>query len=110
MAMGLLSVVLTGWCANSAVDPTPPGPPLRRGGESEGGRVRLIRLADIAICAPSDNTQDVQEARLAVAHIICHLVERALLSLGAQIAISRSEEHTSELQSQFHLVCRLLLE
>src|SRR6266481_8737895 len=27
---------------------------------------------------------------------------------GAQSA--RSEEHTSELQSQFHLVCRLLLE
>src|SRR5689334_24648077 len=25
-------------------------------------------------------------------------------------SISRSEEHTSELQSQFHLVCRLLLE
>src|SRR5689334_24060962 len=25
-------------------------------------------------------------------------------------AIARSEEHTSELQSQFHLVCRLLLE
>src|SRR5438309_7206077 len=25
-------------------------------------------------------------------------------------ALSRSEEHTSELQSQFHLVCRLLLE
>src|SRR5689334_24696033 len=25
-------------------------------------------------------------------------------------ACSRSEEHTSELQSQFHLVCRLLLE
>src|SRR5689334_24281746 len=24
--------------------------------------------------------------------------------------MSRSEEHTSELQSQFHLVCRLLLE
>src|SRR5689334_24802603 len=38
--------------------------------------------------------------------------------LGAQIGIVgveaviqvRSEEHTSELQSQFHLVCRLLLE
>src|SRR5689334_24024600 len=26
------------------------------------------------------------------------------------LAESRSEEHTSELQSQFHLVCRLLLE
>src|SRR5689334_24026862 len=25
-------------------------------------------------------------------------------------AVVRSEEHTSELQSQFHLVCRLLLE
>src|SRR5689334_24150927 len=25
-------------------------------------------------------------------------------------ALPRSEEHTSELQSQFHLVCRLLLE
>src|SRR5689334_23496247 len=25
-------------------------------------------------------------------------------------AVRRSEEHTSELQSQFHLVCRLLLE
>src|SRR5689334_23732965 len=27
-----------------------------------------------------------------------------------QIIQTRSEEHTSELQSQFHLVCRLLLE
>src|SRR5438309_6954814 len=29
---------------------------------------------------------------------------------GQQIKSLRSEEHTSELQSQFHLVCRLLLE
>src|SRR5689334_23615703 len=28
----------------------------------------------------------------------------------ARGALDRSEEHTSELQSQFHLVCRLLLE
>src|SRR5689334_3634779 len=28
----------------------------------------------------------------------------------ARIRTRRSEEHTSELQSQFHLVCRLLLE
>src|SRR5689334_24532201 len=27
-----------------------------------------------------------------------------------RFVLSRSEEHTSELQSQFHLVCRLLLE
>src|SRR5689334_24079796 len=29
---------------------------------------------------------------------------------GSALRASRSEEHTSELQSQFHLVCRLLLE
>src|SRR2546422_8336592 len=29
---------------------------------------------------------------------------------SAQETISRSEEHTSELQSRLHLVCRLLLE
>src|SRR6201997_5909457 len=35
-----------------------------------------------------------------------HYSERSGLPCG----YSRSEEHTSELQSQFHLVCRLLLE
>src|SRR2546429_5318593 len=29
---------------------------------------------------------------------------------GAQLPVLRSEEHTSELQSRLHLVCRLLLE
>src|SRR5689334_25306982 len=32
------------------------------------------------------------------------------LPARAASATARSEEHTSELQSQFHLVCRLLLE
>src|SRR5689334_24743677 len=32
------------------------------------------------------------------------------LAQRAGLAAGRSEEHTSELQSQFHLVCRLLLE
>src|SRR5689334_24050748 len=30
--------------------------------------------------------------------------------VAVEISEERSEEHTSELQSQFHLVCRLLLE
>src|SRR5438309_9235577 len=42
------------------------------------------------------------------------LVTELLRSGAAEPAqlqeFSRSEEHTSELQSQFHLVCRLLLE
>src|SRR5689334_23804083 len=33
-----------------------------------------------------------------------------LLLVPAEFVAVRSEEHTSELQSQFHLVCRLLLE
>src|SRR5207253_10669090 len=32
------------------------------------------------------------------------------ISCGAAVAAARSEEHTSELQSRGHLVCRLLLE
>src|SRR5689334_24107002 len=37
----------------------------------------------------------------------------AVIALASELGIpfeKRSEEHTSELQSQFHLVCRLLLE
>src|SRR5689334_23944870 len=41
-------------------------------------------------------------------------VRRRVVRLGEdahlRAAVLRSEEHTSELQSQFHLVCRLLLE
>src|SRR3989449_7788906 len=36
--------------------------------------------------------------------------ERDILLLTFQDAQTRSEEHTSELQSRLHLVCRLLLE
>src|SRR5689334_24844023 len=38
---------------------------------------------------------------------VCAIPENLLLQLPG---VARSEEHTSELQSQFHLVCRLLLE
>src|ERR1041385_9279641 len=37
-------------------------------------------------------------------------LERGVLDSGPSSARSRSEEHTSELQSRLHLVCRLLLE
>src|SRR5689334_24041698 len=36
--------------------------------------------------------------------------KRHLYGARSDDAACRSEEHTSELQSQFHLVCRLLLE
>src|SRR2546429_6749719 len=38
------------------------------------------------------------------------LAARAASSCAAAAKVTRSEEHTSELQSRLHLVCRLLLE
>src|SRR5689334_24786539 len=40
----------------------------------------------------------------------CAGVEGSSSCSPTRASASRSEEHTSELQSQFHLVCRLLLE
>src|SRR2546422_2123695 len=46
-----------------------------------------------------------QHARAVRPQALLHLVQPLVLLLPA-----RSEEHTSELQSRLHLVCRLLLE
>src|SRR4051794_41584133 len=40
----------------------------------------------------------------------CRRVQEALRAAGIEYDKVRSEEHTSELQSPVHLVCRLLLE
>src|SRR5687768_17815946 len=45
--------------------------------------------------------------------LMAHRLDNALATIaGASVSVglSRSEEHTSELQSRLHLVCRLLLE
>src|SRR5689334_24358237 len=47
----------------------------------------------------------LEAAQLLDAYALC------LAHVGSPLSVrERSEEHTSELQSQFHLVCRLLLE
>src|SRR6266481_9509358 len=57
----------------------------------------------LPICSPS--TRSISSCST------CASLERTACSLPASCARNRrSEEHTSELQSQFHLVCRLLLE
>jgi phosphoheptose isomerase len=43
-----------------------------------GNGGRLAAMADIVIAVPSTNTQYIQEAHLAVEHILCELVEFAL--------------------------------
>src|SRR5687768_17772331 len=50
------------------------------------------------------------EADLEVAHDVAHHGERLRRADDALRAAPRSEEHTSELQSRLHLVCRLPLE
>jgi D-sedoheptulose 7-phosphate isomerase len=39
---------------------------------------RLAETADVAIKVPSQDTQLIQQVHLAVEHLICELVERAL--------------------------------
>src|SRR5689334_24562365 len=63
-------------------------------------RSRSFSCNDVSHTAPRGGSKDANRAcRVARADAAkCPLVPQ------------RSEEHTSELQSQFHLVCRLLLE
>src|SRR5690625_6863336 len=56
---------------------------------------------------PSD--QDVR-AQAEIAEFVWVQPAELLQPRGYQLAPLRSEEHTSELQSRGHLVCRLLLE
>src|SRR6266568_5599620 len=48
--------------------------------------------------------------QLVADHSVDGFLRFAALFFPVYVAWQRSEEHTSELQSQFHLVCRLLLE
>src|SRR2546430_7997269 len=53
---------------------------------------------------------DVQMTNNIVTLIINTSIYDTLLTRDKQLQLVRSEEHTSELQSQSNLVCRLLLE
>jgi D-sedoheptulose 7-phosphate isomerase len=45
-----------------------------------GNAGALLILADVAISVPSSDTQHIQEAHLAIEHIVCELVERILFN------------------------------
>ncbi len=45
-----------------------------------GNQGRLIELGMAAIAVPSDSTQYIQEAHIAIEHILCHIVERMLFN------------------------------
>ena len=48
---------------------------------------RLGEMADVAISVPSTNTQFVQESHLAIEHILCELVERAVFGAKSPVTM-----------------------
>src|SRR2546428_3913274 len=50
-----------------------------------GAQGHLATLADVAISVPSTDTQHIQEAHLAIEHLICWLVERDLFASPAAV-------------------------
>src|SRR2546427_1009674 len=67
---------------------------------------RLTLLVHVFLAADEDHELSLLRLRRAARH---RRVEHRD-ALGAGRVVQRSEEHTSELQSQSNLVCRLLLE
>src|SRR5438309_8636993 len=62
----------------------------------------LVLLATITFAVVVLAGNQLQGTFQDVSYELSHLTDAS--------TVARSEEHTSELQSQFHLVCRLLLE
>jgi D-sedoheptulose 7-phosphate isomerase len=57
-----------------------------------GNRGPLRDLADIVISVPSDATQHIQETHLAIEHLVCHFVERALFESQTGSARATGQE------------------
>src|SRR5437868_10738733 len=79
----------------------------------------MIRRPPRSTLFPYTSSSDLKEARVAVEiernfpkdTILQLYLNQINLGAGAhRVEAARSEEHTSELQSRFDLVCRLLLE
>src|SRR5690554_7197770 len=72
--------------------------------EGRDGRVRLLQSPDVFDSPPLEWPRSACRAALRL--------ESAVFEKHIDVAkvVPRSEEHTSELQSRPHLVCRLLLE
>src|SRR2546422_7487789 len=71
-------------------------------------------LADAPAAAQAAGSRGARPPTVADAAAFMARAESVLNDLGVKAAradwVARSEEHTSELQSRLHLVCRLLLE
>src|SRR5207249_11116480 len=68
------------------------------------------RSSDLVMPRPTPNMRDFQRDPLPAMQLIPTEPKSASCIAGSGSRWKRSEEHTSELQSRFDLVCRLLLE
>src|SRR2546430_12416518 len=71
-------------------------------------RSTLFPYTTLFRSAPRRRGNEVRGGR-GLQHIECHECARGFVLVTLNV-LQRSEEHTSELQSQSNLVCRLLLE
>src|SRR2546430_3035525 len=84
-----------------------PGDPGRSGSQKRNGRLDGERhQIEIPPARRAGAPQEVRQVTAVVVSLHGHDAVEEVLRLARQ----RSEEHTSELQSQSNLVCRLLLE
>src|SRR2546429_7372101 len=65
--------------------------------------VSICNLPSAAAVSPTNSGANSRRSKTS-------LPSKSHLSTATKPSMSRSEEHTSELQSRLHLVCRLLLE
>src|SRR5215813_869105 len=90
--------------------PTPPAPVVRT---CVGCRARAAKSDLLRVVARGDEIVPDPRARLPGRGAYLHLSQKCFEQAVRRRAFARalrSEEHTSELQSRPHLVCRLLLE
>src|SRR5699024_11932853 len=71
---------------------------------------RSLRISQIVKKGALKNRRKFIEEKSEYDEILTNRYARALVWMGLGSGVDRSEEHTSELQSRFDLVCRLLLE
>src|SRR6266498_5362918 len=84
---------------------------LYDGGRAPNPRRTRIFLAEKDITVPTEQVDLGAMAHMSAAYAAINPLKRLpALVLDDGTVITRSEEHTSELQSRPHLVCRLLLE
>src|SRR3989449_3734267 len=83
----------------------------------QGSAISIVRHNRMA-CSATPFSRDWQQSQriylgrapMAATSNRERAVKVVLVVLGLFTVVARSEEHTSELQSRLHLVCRLLLE